>query len=742
VAAAIHTGVPERRLATSVISTWAQIYYSTDHSAIQSLLDLKNLTIGLVKDDPYNQELRDVIKRLNIPCKFVEFMNYGELFKAIQNKWVDAGAADRFYGILHRKEYSIVDSPIIFSPVEFRYAAAKNRHPLILQTLNYHIGVLKKKPDSIYYQLVDEMAGTSRDSRLYNVLFWSIVLTLCFLCILALMIILLRSQVKKKTRQLVTKNDELERENAGRCRAEDALRESEELYRTLAERSFANVYVVQDGRFCFINSNTVKTFGYSPEEILGQRSLYFVHEDDREQVKTYSRNMLQGERLSPYEYRLITNAGDQRWMLETVTSIQYTGRSAVLGTAMDISEQKRAEEKRQILETQLRQAQKMEAIGTLAGGIAHDFNNILAAVIGYSELAYLKANEGSRERHYLKEVLKACDRARELIKQILTFSRNNEQTLQPINISPVIKEAVKLLRASIPTTIDIRLELDAEKDIVRADPTQIHQVLMNLCTNAAHAMNEKGGTLSIGIANGDSMTAALPAAIYKLPLLSESHLELRVSDTGHGIPRAILDRIFDPFFTTKEVGKGTGLGLSVVHGIVKSHGGWIHVDSELDSGSTFRIFLPLVKEGCRVTPEPKDIKALPVGCERILLVDDEVALVEMGREMLTGLGYQVTTTTSSRQALELFRRQPGQFDLVITDMTMPQMTGLELSRKLVEIRSDICVVLCTGYSENITPETLRASNVKEYLMKPFGHAQMALLIRQMLDGKKDSAMVA
>lgn len=722
---------------TTVISTWAQIYHSADHPVIQSLLDLKNLTIGLVKEDPYNQELRDVTKRLNVPCKFVEFKNYGDLFKAIRNKWVDAGAVDRFYGILHRKEHGVVDSPIIFSPVEFRYATAKNRNAEVLQTINYHLGLLKRNPDSIYYQLVDKMAGTSRDARQYKVLFWSIVLTVCFLCILALIIFMLRSRIRKKTIQLVMKNDELERENAKRRHAEGALRESEELYRTLAERSFTNVYVIQNGRFCFVNSNTVKTFGYPPDEIIGQRSLNFVHEDDREQVKTYSHDMLLGHRLSPYEYRLVTHAGEQRWMLETVTTIQYAGRPAVLGTAMDISEQKKAEVERQALETQLRQAQKMEAIGTLAGGIAHDFNNILAAIIGYAELAYLKNHQDGGKR-YLEEVLKACERARELIKQILTFSRSNEQTLEPVHITAVIKEAAKLLRASLPATIDIRLDINAQNDVVRADPTQIHQVLMNLCTNAAHSMNGKGGRLTIGVGDGQEVAGAPSLVIGESRMQSGPCLELRVSDTGHGIPKTILDRIFDPFFTTKEVGKGTGMGLSVVHGIVKSHSGWIHVESEPDLGSTFRIFLPFAERACRVPAKSVEIKTLPVGQESILLVDDETALVDLGREMLSRLGYRVTTATGSLQALELFSREPGQFDLVMTDMTMPQMTGLELARKLVEIRSDIHVVLCTGYSEDVTKETLNASNIKRCLMKPFRYAEMAQLVRRMLDEQKDS----
>lgn len=717
----------------ATISTWAQIYSSSGNPVIQSLLDLKDLTIGVVRDDPYNQELRNILKRLNVHCDIVEFNSYAELFNALQDKWINAGAVDRFYGILHAKDYAVVVSPIIFSPVELRYAIVKNHQSSLIKTLNYHIDLLKKNPDSIYFQLVDQMAGTSRDSRLYKILLWGIILTICFLCIMALMIFVLRSQIRKKTGQLTTQNEELEKEIVKRCEAEEALRESEELYRTLAERSFANVYVVQDGKFCFINSNTVRTLGYAPEEIIGQRSLHFVHEDDREQVKAYSQNMRRGLRTSPYEYRMMTSDGNSRWMLETVTFIQYAGREAVLGTAMDISEQKRAEEERHVLESQLRQAQKMEAIGTLAGGIAHDFNNILAAVIGYSELAYRRLDGHEREKRYLNEVLKACERAKELIKQILTFSRSDERTFHPLSVTPVVKEAVKLLRASLPTTIEIKMDLTATEDTVLADPTQIHQILMNLCTNAAHAMNGKGGTLTIGLHTGAGIADEATESCAAIP----PQLELTVADTGQGISPAIRGRIFDPFFTTKEVGKGTGMGLAVVHGIVKGHGGIIRVESEVNKGSTFRIYLPLTGVN-HAEPEPRIFQSLPEGKERILWVDDEEVLVEMGREMFSRLGYHVTTATRSKDALEVFRRHPDSFDLVITDMTMPEVTGLQLSRKLVDIKSDIDVILCSGYSEDITPESLAAAGICEYIAKPFNHKQIAMAIRHVLDREKPS----
>jgi CheY-like chemotaxis protein len=370
----------------------------------------------------------------------------------------------------------------------------------------------------------------------------------------------------------------------------------------------------------------------------------------------------------------------------------------------------------------------MEAIGTLAGGIAHDFNNILTAIIGYSELSYQSTSGNKKQQHYINQVLVGCERAKNLVNQILTFSRQTEHALQPMNVGPIIKETVKLLRASLPSTIQIQLHLNAVEDSVLADPTQIHQVVMNLCTNAAHAMNEGGGLMTIELRN----PPAVPGTEITSDQAGKPLLELVVRDTGHGIPPDIMNRIFDPFFTTKETGKGTGMGLSVVHGIVKDHDGLIQVESSINQGSIFRVFLPLLKEKMN-KPKLETPFLSPTGNERILWVDDEPALTELGTKLLTLLGYDVKATSSSKEALEWFRDRPDDFDLVITDMTMPYLTGLELTREIIHIRWGIPVILMTGFSEELTVEVLKTAGIKELIRKPFHRDQLAREIRRILD---------
>ncbi len=384
------------------------------------------------------------------------------------------------------------------------------------------------------------------------------------------------------------------------------------------------------------------------------------------------------------------------------------------------------------LERELRQAQKMEAIGTLAGGIAHDFNNILMAIIGFTELALSKIPDGSPLRRNLELVLNAGSRAKDLVTQILAFSRQTEQERKPVKVSPIIKEALKLLRSSIPTTIEIRQEIAVGPDesLVLVDPTQIHQVLMNLCTNAAHAMRTKGGILGVKLWN----TVVDASLVSRHPDLKEGpYVCLTVSDTGHGMDTALIERIFDPYFTTKGQAEGTGLGLAVVQGIVKSHGGAITVYSEPGLGSTFHVFLPRITR--EIPPEAQIVEVLPAGSERILFVDDEEALVELGKEMLESIGYHVTAKTSSVEALKSFRAQPDSFDLVLTDMTMPGLTGKELTRELMAIRKDIPVILCTGFSELINEKQAQEEGIRELVMKPYVVANLAKTIRRVLERK-------
>jgi len=385
---------------------------------------------------------------------------------------------------------------------------------------------------------------------------------------------------------------------------------------------------------------------------------------------------------------------------------------------------------------QLRQAQKMEAIGTLTGGITHDFNNILAAIIGYTDLAIIDVPDGSKAKYNLLEAKKAAHRAKELVNQILTFSRQSEQKLIPVKISIIIKEALKLLRASLPTTIEIHEHIERDTGTIEADPTQVHQVLMNLCTNAGHAMREKGGILEVSLRNFDlgfrNSEIKEDEKHSPMNLTLGPYLKLTVSDTGHGITPEVLERIFNPYFTTKEKGEGTGLGLSLVHGIVKGHGGTITVESEPEKGTTFHIFFPRIEEAEKGADKVAE-KSLPNGQERILFIDDEFALVDIGKQMLENLGYKVTTKTDSLEALKLFQEQPREFDLVITDMTMPNMTGEKLAKELMRIRPDVPIILCTGFSEQITEDDAKELGIKEFAMKPLLMEDLAKTIRKVLN---------
>ncbi len=380
----------------------------------------------------------------------------------------------------------------------------------------------------------------------------------------------------------------------------------------------------------------------------------------------------------------------------------------------------------------------MEAIGTLAGGIAHDFNNILAAIIGYTEMSLCNNVTKKQILGNLEHVLNAGLRAKDLIKQILTFSRQSDQELKPIQIQFLLKEAVKMLRASLPATIRIRQNIRAGAATILADPTQIHQVVMNLATNAAHAMHEKGGTLGIDLEEF-TFDVRNAAAIHS-DLQAGRYLKLTVGDTGHGIEPAVLHRIFDPFFTTKEPGEGTGMGLAVVHGIVKSHGGVITVESEPREGTTFEIYFPVLESGAARTVSDATMRDVGKGKGRVLFVDDEEALVLLSGQLLSRLGYDVVTRTSSLEALEAFRANPERFDLVITDQTMPQMTGIELAQEMLQIRPDIPIILCTGFSEAVTPEKAKSIGIREYLMKPLVMRQMADAIASVIAKQGELAL--
>ena len=389
---------------------------------------------------------------------------------------------------------------------------------------------------------------------------------------------------------------------------------------------------------------------------------------------------------------------------------------------------RRAEDEKKQLEEKLQQSLKMEALGTLAGGIAHDFNNILAAILGYAELAKLEVPENSASQDCLDEILKAGNRARDLVMQILSFSRKSHKELIPLSIYSLVNETMKLLRATIPTTIQIKQELYPQCGNILADPTQIHQIVMNICTNAAQAMEEEGGVLTVGLSCEEVSEEDL---LEKWGVSPGNYVKLSIGDTGTGIEPGLLNLIFDPYFTTKEVGKGSGMGLAVVHGIVTSHKGMIEVESQPGQGTTFHVYFPQVvleEKTEQGEPEP-----LSQGNERVLVVDDEQSIVELMQRRLEKLGYRVTTAVNSKEALELFRARPEAFDLVITDQTMPLLTGEQLAGELLGIRQDIPIILCTGYSAKLDETKAKALGIKALVMKPIDTKQLARVMRRVLE---------
>ncbi|RPI76355.1 MAG: PAS domain S-box protein, partial [Desulfobacteraceae bacterium] len=520
-------------------------------------------------------------------------------------------------------------------------------------------------------------------------------------------------------------------------RTRDALEESEKRYRTVFDGTADAILVHDMGkRFLDVNELACERYGYSRDEMLNMEPKDITVHKQAQRVAERVAEIL---RTGHYMSEVVHVRKDGIHIPTELSSkiIEYLGRKAVLSVARDITERKKAEEEKKKLEEQLRQAQKMEAIGTLAGGIAHDFNNILSPIIGYTELSLYQLEPGNKAHKNMHEVLKAAERAKNLVKQILTFSRQSEQEPKPIKVGPIIQEVAKLLQATLPSFIQVVLRISEEQGAIMADPTQIHQVLMNLGTNAYHAMKSRGGILEINLSE---VVLSFEDRMHHHNLMPGPYLKLSVSDTGHGINPMVIGRIFDPYFTTKAPGEGTGMGLAVVHGIIKGYKGEISVYSEPEVGTSFHVYLPEIVSEV-ILPLGRTSGEASGGNEKILIVDDEEQIVDMLQQMLSQLGYRVTARTSSVEALEAFRVQPNKFDLIITDQTMPNISGVDLARMMLEIRKEIPIILCTGFSEVVTESQAKTIGIREYVMKPIIKNEMATVIRRILDnassGKND-----
>jgi PAS domain S-box-containing protein len=516
-------------------------------------------------------------------------------------------------------------------------------------------------------------------------------------------------------------------------RSWQAQQESEQRFREFAQIA-ADWFWETDLQQIFTYTSLPSTNGHNWDSstLLGRhRCEHIVGDPQGQVVETIQRAMERQEPFDNIVYQVPGHDG-QRIYLVVRGRPMYNAEGRMngyRGTAHDITERLYVEAQlRQVQqEAHLRQTQKMEAIGTLAGGIAHDFNNILTAILGYTELTLRELADNTRAQQNLQHVLTAGKRARDLVQQILTFSRKSEPERKPVPLHAVIKDALKLLRASLPTTIAICQHLDEDVGTVLADPTQIHQVLMNLCANAEYAMRETGGLLEVCL---DTVQLDAPLRSRPLTLPPGPYVRLTIRDTGHGMSADIMARIFEPFFTTKGVGQGTGMGLAVVHGIVTSHGGDITVQSTPNKGTTFTIYLPRLDV---VATEDIPLEELVVSGEgTILFIDDEEALASLGAKLLHGMGYEVVVKTSSRDALEAFRYAAERFDLVITDQTMPYMTGEGLAREFRRIRPDIPIILCTGFSHTIDADKAAAQGIDAFLLKPLTTLDLSLAIQRVL----------
>ena len=519
----------------------------------------------------------------------------------------------------------------------------------------------------------------------------------------------------------------LENQEKIRKKAQQDLRKSEEMFRNLFEQSHDAIFIHKSGGTIHnANRSASKLLEYTCEELCSMNIMaLFPKESAADAEKIFDR--FQEEESILFEAPLISRSGAILTM-EISASIISRKQGLFQVICRDLSERMHNLEEKRGLEKRLQHYQKMEAIGTLAGGIAHDFNNILFPIMGYAEMLFDDLPKESPEYIKVKNIYKAAGRARDLTMQILTFSRHGDQELQPVQYQMIIKEALKLLRASIPKDIEIVQKINQECGPVFADPTKLHQIVMNLCTNAFHAVQNSRGRFEVALDEvqiEEDLTLGIPG------LQGGEYIHLSVSDNGHGIRPEIMPLIFDPYFTTKDEGKGTGLGLSVTYGIVKDLNGEIKVYSEPGKGTTFHVYLPRVEMIPMETTSQKE--PIARGTEHLLLVDDEVSIVKMGRQMLERYGYKVTTHTDSIKALECFKCDSNAFDLVITDMTMPNMTGEALAAEIKKVKASTPIILCTGFSEKVSKKNYSNKVIDEFLMKPVSMHTLNHAIRKLLD---------
>ena len=706
---------PERCLTmafneNSVFDQWGQVFFLPGNT-FESISDLAGFTVAVVEQDINGKNFLKTIEKLGIQCTTLPRTCPKEVFLSVQRGEAAAGVTAQYFGMKHAGGYGLVASPIQFAPFSSRFAVKKGDNTHLLQRIDAYMTPWKQDKDSFFYR---RLAKWMWDKPLVHTIVpkWAPMAVGAIAGILALLAYINRTlnrTVKKRTREL---------------------RSREKQYRDLVES--ANSIILRmdkHGAILFLNRFGLNLFGYTRDEIYGRNVINTLVTVDSSLAKEL---FSAGEKPTfnlPEAHAVIENqttCKDGRkvciqWSNKAITDDR--GRfQEILSIGTDITQRRQ-------LEASLYQAQKMEAIGTLAGGIAHDFNNILSVIFGYTELARLSIHNPKKIDEALNQITKGGERARELVSQILTFSRKSESKKQPLLPALIVKETIKLLRPSLPTTISLETTLTSRHKI-EADATHIQQIIMNLCTNAYHAMEATGGTLSIAIQ--DIHVAAEGDASQPPP---GDHVQIEVKDTGSGIPSDALPKIFDPYFTTKAKGKGTGLGLSVVHGIVKEHKGHIQAWSLPGEGTTFQVTFPVAKRSAPQTDTGERSNPARGGNESILVVDDEIEIAAILGDILGQHGYRVQSFTAGEEALDAFRGDPDAFDLIITDLTMPGMTGSQLARAALDLRPDLPIILCSGFNDISNRDHTRKSGITDFLQKPVTSDTLLRCVRTHLDNR-------
>lgn len=696
-----------------VMQLWAQVFVRPDHP-LNNIRDLFDKNVGIVSRDISGLNFINLVSKLGGSCRVKEYKTYPDVFSAIQSGEVEAGIAPQQFGLHNLQDFDLVGTSILFSPYSIYFATKKGLNHQILNQIDNTLSIWKKTKNSFYYQTLEKWLAPFSSAPSLPTWLWpgfATVATLAFVSII--FVIMLNASVKRKTR---------------------ALRHSERRFRDIL-LSISDWFweIDQNGNFTFSSEQSDALLGYKPEELSGKPITSLL---DPGQPATdtaqFTRLFTAGSSFRNQEQMFRHKDGATVYLsISGITIVKGNGEFiGFRGIATDITRSIRSEIERKALEERLAQSQKMEAVGTLAGGIAHDFNNILAAILGYGELAQEECSPDTALAGYLREIIKSGSRAKDLVNQILAFSRRAEVTSIPLRPAHVVKEAIRMLRPSLPTTIEIRQYIDDTGDYIFANPAQLSQVVLNLSTNAFHAMENNGGILEIRLQKIEISEEDLKLEPELTPGL---FFRLSIADSGHGIPPEIRDKIFDPYFTTKEQGKGIGMGLSIVHGAVRDFKGYISCQSSVGKGTVFHVYMPIfLRDTDEAQEETPPIKG---GSEKILCVDDERMIVDMQEVLLRNLGYAVQVTTESTEALEMVRAAPDEFDLVITDQTMPKMTGVELAEELLKIRPDLPIILCTGFSSIVTEEKVKSMGVKELVYKPLAKKELALLIRKVLNNE-------